>query len=126
LDEQQRAGLQVEDHKGAEHDGGNHVSGNTQGEQGNQGGAIDGVVAGLGGGDTFQGAIAELLSNKIGQGAHFDGLARAHEYTGITIPAVILVMHVRITLMIKPQNIHRAHVHTDTALIAAGIIQFET
>jgi hypothetical protein len=66
------------------------------------------------------------LSNKIGQDIHFDGLARAHEYTGITIPAVILIMHVRIALMIKPQNIHRAHVHANTALIAAGIIQFKT
>ena len=58
--EEQRAGRDVMHHERAEHHGRDDVAGHAQREQGNQGGSADPVVSGLGGGDAFQFALAEI------------------------------------------------------------------
>ena len=59
--EQGQSGVQAVDHQGGEHDGHGAVTGNAQGEQGDEGGAGDGVVGRLGGSNALHRALSKLL-----------------------------------------------------------------
>ena len=65
---------------------------------------------------------AVRLANQIRQVRNRDGPARADKDTDITIPAVIPVTGIRISLTSETEDVHGTHVDADAAFVAAALI----